>query len=232
MRWACPPARRRELTPWRAEAPLDHLLRYPLMSAMFGRRARRFGLGMEIPSGPLAFCVAPRAGPASDPWNGPFLFAAGTGVTGWSFGVPARPRPPRKKQRIILCVTQGARHPRPGASATPAMLMTDDAGTYLVNTRDITPRAGATPSSMAIKDDAETHCRRLPAHRRSSCRTRASICPRRRRTCWNQTCGWPTRPGSHPLHAHWGRCSRTVLLALDGDGDAGNGQRHRGRRGR
>ena len=38
---------------------LDNLLRYPLMSAIFGRRARRFGMGMEIVSGPLAFKSGP-----------------------------------------------------------------------------------------------------------------------------------------------------------------------------
>ena len=31
------------------------LLTFPLMDAIFTRRARRFGLGMEIPTGPLAF---------------------------------------------------------------------------------------------------------------------------------------------------------------------------------
>lgn len=34
---------------------LHDLQHFPLMHALFGRRARRFGLGMEIPSGPLAF---------------------------------------------------------------------------------------------------------------------------------------------------------------------------------
>jgi hypothetical protein len=28
---------------------------FPLLGAMFGRRARRFGLGMKIPDGPLAY---------------------------------------------------------------------------------------------------------------------------------------------------------------------------------
>jgi len=31
--------------------PLDHLSRFPLLDAIFGRRARRLGLGVEIPSG-------------------------------------------------------------------------------------------------------------------------------------------------------------------------------------
>jgi hypothetical protein len=34
---------------------IEALLEFPLLQALFGRRARRFGLGMEIPSGPLAF---------------------------------------------------------------------------------------------------------------------------------------------------------------------------------
>jgi hypothetical protein len=35
--------------------PLKDLLKFPVMEAIFTRQARRFGLGMEIPSGPLAF---------------------------------------------------------------------------------------------------------------------------------------------------------------------------------
>ena len=34
------------------EDPLGGLFDYPLLEAIYGRRARRFGLGMEIPSGP------------------------------------------------------------------------------------------------------------------------------------------------------------------------------------
>src|SRR5690606_849993 len=34
---------------------LAEALRFPLFSALFGRRSRRFGWGMEIPRGPLAF---------------------------------------------------------------------------------------------------------------------------------------------------------------------------------
>jgi hypothetical protein len=37
------------------EDPLKDLFDFPLLEAMYGRRARRFGMGMEIPSGPLAF---------------------------------------------------------------------------------------------------------------------------------------------------------------------------------
>jgi hypothetical protein len=41
--------------PSRPVNPIQDLLKFPLMSAIFGRRARRFAMGMEIPSWPLAF---------------------------------------------------------------------------------------------------------------------------------------------------------------------------------
>src|SRR4051794_22808200 len=36
-------------------ALLDALARSPLLSALFGRRSRRFGVGMSIPDGPMAY---------------------------------------------------------------------------------------------------------------------------------------------------------------------------------
>jgi hypothetical protein len=38
-----------------AQELLTEVATYPLLSALFGRRARRFGLGMSIPDGPLAY---------------------------------------------------------------------------------------------------------------------------------------------------------------------------------
>ena len=37
------------------EALVRELSSFPLLGAMFGRRARRFGFGMKIPDGPLAY---------------------------------------------------------------------------------------------------------------------------------------------------------------------------------
>jgi hypothetical protein len=66
---------------------LDDLQRFPLMQALFGRRARRFGRGMEIPSGPLAYRSRHAPMPLSE-LEKALLIAAGTGVSGWNFGVP------------------------------------------------------------------------------------------------------------------------------------------------
>lgn len=133
------------------QAPIDHLLRYPLMSAIFGRRARRFGLGMETPSGPLAFKSRHEPLPLSE-LERAVLVAAGTGVTGWSFGVPFGPDRPDEHAHYSLRFT-GRAAPTAGGFGTPAMLMTDDDGTYLVNTRDVEPER--LREFDGLEDDAE-----------------------------------------------------------------------------
>jgi hypothetical protein len=132
-------------------APLDDLLRYPLFEALFGRRARRFGLGMEIPSGPLAFRSRKEPLPLSE-LERAVLLAAGTGVTGWSFGVPFGPDRPREHAHYSVRFT-GRTAPTAGGFGTPAMLFSDDEGIYLLNTRDIAPEG--LREYAGIGDDAE-----------------------------------------------------------------------------
>lgn len=60
---------------------LKDLREFPLMDALFGRRARRFGMGMELPSGPLAYKSDKEPLPLS-PMERSILVAAATGVTG------------------------------------------------------------------------------------------------------------------------------------------------------
>jgi hypothetical protein len=132
-------------------APLDDLLRYPLFEALFGRRARRFGLGMEIPSGPLAFRSRKEPLPLSE-LERAVLLAAGTGVTGWSFGVPFGPDRPLEHAHYSVRFT-GRTAPTAGGFGTPAMLFSDDEGIYLLNTRDVTPER--LREYAGIGDDAE-----------------------------------------------------------------------------
>jgi hypothetical protein len=73
--------------------PITDLFQYPLMQAIFGRRSRRFGLGMELPSGPLAFKSRSKPYPLTK-LEQAILIASGTGVSGWTFGVPFGPRQP------------------------------------------------------------------------------------------------------------------------------------------
>ncbi len=131
--------------------PLDELHRFPLMQALFGRRARRFGLGMEIPSGPLAFRSRHEAHPLSE-MEKAVLIAAATGVSGWNFGVPFGPARPDEHGQFTHRFT-GRTAPTAAGIGTPVLFHTDDNGTWLTNTRD------TRPSRMRefgeIEDDAE-----------------------------------------------------------------------------
>ena len=119
--------------------PLSALRKFPLMDAIFGRRSRRFGRGMEIPSGPLAYKSALAPLPLSE-LEQSILIAAGTGVTGWNFGVPFGPNRPKEHASYTLRFT-GRTGPSAGGFGTAALLFTNDTGTYITNTRDAQPAA-------------------------------------------------------------------------------------------
>ena len=117
--------------------PLGDLLGFPLLDAIFGRRARRFGLGMELPSGPLAFTSRSAPAPLTE-LERSVLVAAGTGVTGWNFGVPFGPDRPGAHAHYTQRYT-GRTAPTAAGIGTPVLFFTDDDGTYVTNTRDVSP---------------------------------------------------------------------------------------------
>ena len=119
--------------------PLSTLLEFPLMHAIFGRRSRRFGRGMEIPSGPLAYKSKLDPLPLSE-LEQSILIAAGTGVTGWNFGIPFGPNRPKEHSSYTLRFT-GRTAPSAAGFGTPALMFTNDTGTYITNTRDAQPSA-------------------------------------------------------------------------------------------
>ncbi|HSJ69715.1 MAG TPA: hypothetical protein VK921_18680, partial [Anditalea sp.] len=114
------------------------ILQYPLINALFGRRARRFGLGMEIPSGPMAFRSDKDPIPLSKTEQ-MLLIAAGTGVSGWHFGIPYGPQTPGSHAEFALRFT-GRTAPTAAGLGTPIMFYTDDDGCYCTNTRDVKPQ--------------------------------------------------------------------------------------------
>jgi hypothetical protein len=139
-------------------AAMSDLFEYPLMQAIFGRRSRRFGLGMEIPSGPLAFKSRSKPYPLSE-LEQALLVAAGTGVSGWNFGVPFAPNQPAAHPTFTQRFT-GRTFPTASGIGTPVLFYTDDKGTYLTNTRDSQP--SQLRELNEIEDDMErilTVCR-------------------------------------------------------------------------
>jgi len=113
------------------------LFDFPLLDAIGGRRARRFGLGMELASGPLAYTSGAEPVPLSE-LERSILIAAGTGVTGWTFGVPFGPDRPEEHAHYTQRYT-GRAAPTAAGIGTPVLFTTDDSGTYLTNTRDRLP---------------------------------------------------------------------------------------------
>lgn len=116
---------------------LQDLTTFPLFHALFGRRARRFGLGMEIPAGPLKYRSPHPPMPLSE-LETAVLVAAGTGVSGWNFGVPFGPARPDEHGQFTERYT-GRTGPTAAGLGTPVLFHTDDSGTYLTNTRDARP---------------------------------------------------------------------------------------------
>jgi hypothetical protein len=140
------------------------LLEFPLLQALFGRRARRFGLGMEIPSGPLAYRSAAPPVPLTEDEQ-MLLVAAATGVSGWSFGIPFGPRTPESHAELSLRFT-GRTAPTAAGLGTPALFFTDDNGSYCTCTRDVAPAgmqtlADGAAGLKAILDVCRSHTTRV-----------------------------------------------------------------------
>ena len=117
---------------------------FPLVRALLGRRARRFGLGMEIPTGPLAHRSRKEPLPLTERER-MLLVAAATGVSGWTCGVPYTPRRPDAHAEFTLRFT-GRTAPTAAGLGTPALFFTDDEGCYCTRTRDLRPDRLQAPS--------------------------------------------------------------------------------------
>lgn len=119
------------------EAAIQELFKFPLMTAIFGRRSRRFGLGMSIPSGPLQYQSSHEPVPLSE-LEQALLVAALTGVTGWHYGIPFTPDSPGNFASYTERFT-GRAAPVNAAIGAPVLFYTDDKGVYLTNLRDTKP---------------------------------------------------------------------------------------------
>ncbi|HLI07928.1 MAG TPA: hypothetical protein VKV40_15270 [Ktedonobacteraceae bacterium] len=116
---------------------LEQVARFSLLDALFGRRSRRFGYGMAIPSGPLAHTSHHDPLPLDD-LERALLIGAATGVTGWNFGIPFTANERDALSNYSLRLT-GRTIPSAASIGTSELFFTDDSGIYLVRTRDLTP---------------------------------------------------------------------------------------------
>jgi hypothetical protein len=70
---------------------LAELAAFPLLDGLYGRRSRRFGMGAEIPDGPLAYRSEHEPLPLSDLERMLVLSAMG-GTTGWHYAITRHAR--------------------------------------------------------------------------------------------------------------------------------------------
>lgn len=114
-------------------ALLKEIRKFPLMSALFGRRSRRFGWGMKIPAGPMAYQSTLPPTPLDD-FERSVVIAAGLGVSGWHHGIPY------SSAQEGLCNYSvrytGRTFPVAAGIGNTDMFYTQDDGTYYVSTRD------------------------------------------------------------------------------------------------
>ena len=112
---------------------LERLWRYPLMEAILHRRSRRFGLGMKLEGGPLAYASRHEPQPLSLLEEAILAFAA-AGLSGFCLGeLPYAPgeRPESGGGNIMVSLV-GRTIASADAVHGTALLMLNDEGSYLI----------------------------------------------------------------------------------------------------
>src|SRR5215218_11131673 len=119
----------------RAHPPgLQDILEFPLVEALYGRRARRFSLGASIPDGPLAFTSQHDPLPLSE-LEKMLLLTAAAGNTGWHYMITRHARYAPHLSNYSAAAG-GRTFPSAAGFHTSEVFFTDDEGVYLFETRD------------------------------------------------------------------------------------------------
>lgn len=116
-----------------SQDPFDALGKYPLLKAIVQRRSRRFGLGMELDGGPLAYQSRQRPVPLTTQEEAVLAFAA-AGPTGHALGdLPYQPgKAPESGSGNMMFSLLGRTVASADALHTVRLFVLNDAGTYLV----------------------------------------------------------------------------------------------------
>lgn len=139
---------------------LKEAVQFPLVEALYGRRARRFALGDEIPDGPLKF-KSKHAPLALSDLEQMLVLTAAAGNTGWHHMIYRH-----KRYAPHLSNYSGAAGGRTFPSAagfhTSEFFYTDDEGVYFFPTRDAQALLNRdADGSMNLNDWLESHRQRI-----------------------------------------------------------------------
>ncbi len=115
-------------------AGLEEAVRFPLIEALQGRRARRFSLGAEIPDGPLTFKSKHEPLPLSE-LEQMLVLTACAGNTGWHHLIYRHKRYAPHLSNYSAAAG-GRTFPSAAGWHTSEFFFTDDSGVYFLPTRD------------------------------------------------------------------------------------------------
>jgi hypothetical protein len=150
------------------EALVRELSSFPLLGAMFGRRARRFGWGMKIPDGPLAY-QSQHQPVALNETERMLLVMCGAGISGWNTGMEHTSAGDPDTGCNYPVRLLGRTYPSGAAIYASELIFTDDDGTYLTQLRDLDPQDildGKQPADLAaLFDRVKRHCVKLAPER-------------------------------------------------------------------
>lgn len=124
-----------------SQDPFDALGKYPLLKAIVQRRSRRFGLGMELDGGPLAYQSRQRPVPLTTQEEAVLAFAA-AGLTGHALGdLPYQPgKAPESGSGNMMFSLLGRSVASADALHAVSLFVLNDAGAYLVRRPGDLPR--------------------------------------------------------------------------------------------
>lgn len=140
---------------------LSRAWNYPLMDAIFQRRARRVPWGAEKPGGVAPFHSRRRPFPL-DELEEALLAAAGAGITGVALAdLPYTDWEGSNLAGNLLIQFTGRTYPSPCSSHGTELFFTNDEGTYFINMR------GKQPDRMMMLGTAEDRAKVLELYRTS-----------------------------------------------------------------
>jgi hypothetical protein len=122
--------------PTSARRAIESLQEFSLLQALFGRRSRRFGVGMEIPDGPLAYKSAHPPQALSE-FERTLLIVAGAGISGLNFGIPFSPSMNEGAGCNYTVRPIGRTYPSGAATYGSEMVIVDDSGIYITKFREL-----------------------------------------------------------------------------------------------
>lgn len=143
--------------------------KFPFIKALYSRRSRRFGWGMEIPSGPLKF-KSNKPAIGLDEFENAFIISSGMGVSGWHNGIPF------SSSQDGLCSYNvrftGRTFPCTAGIGNLDLFYTNDNGTYFVSTRN---GNGNDPWKISQNSEAEKLIAQVSEHTKKLSNTRIQL---------------------------------------------------------